>query len=182
MAFNAEKFNTLGGQRKAGVSFGTFGYLSSDTKATVLTAGYFNSLRGLLKVNDMIQVLDKSASPSTQYLICVTAVPAANTYTDVTAVEVSIPSSSRPVTGVDIDADYVVREEDDVILAENTITVTLLAVTAAVRKPLTIINVGDDEITIVGDINGASSYTLEAKYEGVTIYPSSAEWVIINKH
>ena len=183
MAFDAEKFNTLGGQGKAGVSFGTFGYLSSDAKATVLTAGYFNSLRGSLKVNDMVHVLDKSASPSTQYTICVTAVPAANTYTNVTVVEVSIPSSSRPVTGVDASADYAVLEEDDIILASGTITITLLAVASAVRKALTIINVDTGDITISGTINGGASYTLTAKYEGVTLYPDTtgSEYVIVNK-
>jgi hypothetical protein len=185
MTFDAEKFNTLGGQRKAGVSFGTFGYLSTDERSVVIASGYFNALRATLQVNDIIQVLDKTVSPSAQYSVCITAAPAANTYQNVAVAEVPIPALGlRPVVVSNVDANYAVAENDDIILAEGTIAITLLAVAIAVQKVLTIVNVGDGDITITGVINSESSYVLTAKYEGVTIFPSTAgaEWVIINKH
>lgn len=68
MAYSATGLNAIGGQSKSGIAPALWAYTSTDAIATVDTTGYFNDASGLLKVNDVIIVVD-SATPTVS--ICV---------------------------------------------------------------------------------------------------------------
>jgi len=74
--FVAERFGTLGGQAKGGVSFQLFSYLTTDdSKDDILVDGYFDDTRQTLRVNDVIQVLDKTEEEVKQYFIRISLKP-----------------------------------------------------------------------------------------------------------
>lgn len=62
MAFAMSGLTAIG-QAKRGNAPGLFLYKTADTQATVNTAGYFNTIAGLLTVGDVIFVYD-STTPS----------------------------------------------------------------------------------------------------------------------
>ncbi len=55
MAFSSTGWNTIAAN-KAGNAPSLYSYKSSDTQATINTAGYFNSLSTILSVGDVIFV------------------------------------------------------------------------------------------------------------------------------
>lgn len=57
MAFNRAYFNTIGGQSGRGRGPQRFSYKTQDTHATVDAAGYFNSIREMLSIGDIIDVV-----------------------------------------------------------------------------------------------------------------------------
>lgn len=62
MAFSSTGWNTIAAN-KAGNAPSLYSYKSSDTQATINTAGYFNSLSTILSVGDIIFVYD-TTTPS----------------------------------------------------------------------------------------------------------------------
>jgi len=56
--FDLNKLVTLGGQGKRDEAFQTFGYITADSKASLLTSGYFNELKGKVSINDTVYVQD----------------------------------------------------------------------------------------------------------------------------
>lgn len=54
MAFAASGFNHIGGGAKRGNAPQMFTYTTTDTAATVDTAGYFNEVLSLLEIGDVI--------------------------------------------------------------------------------------------------------------------------------
>jgi hypothetical protein len=63
MAYSADGLNPIGGQSKAGNAPSIWTYTSADAIATVNTSGYFNDASDILKVRDIIFVVD-SATPT----------------------------------------------------------------------------------------------------------------------
>lgn len=57
MAFNRNNFGPIGGQARRGKAPQMFAYKSADGVATVRVAGYFNEVRQLLNIGDLIYVL-----------------------------------------------------------------------------------------------------------------------------
>lgn len=59
MAFKRANFQPIGGQACRGIGGAPqlFSYKTDDSHATVDTAGYFNEVRGLLNVGDLIDVV-----------------------------------------------------------------------------------------------------------------------------
>ena len=64
MAYSADGLNLIGGGGKAGQAPQVWTYPSTDAIATVNTAAYFNNASDLLKVRDIIFVVD-SNTPTT---------------------------------------------------------------------------------------------------------------------
>jgi len=64
MAYSASGLNLIGGGGKAGAAPQVWAYTSADAIATVNTAAYFNNASDLLKVRDVIFVVD-SNTPTT---------------------------------------------------------------------------------------------------------------------
>lgn len=62
MAFSSTGWNTIAAN-KAGNAPSLYSYKSSDTQATINTAGYFNTLSTILSVGDVIFVYD-TTTPS----------------------------------------------------------------------------------------------------------------------
>jgi len=62
MAFSSTGWNTIAAN-KAGNAPSLYSYKSSDTQATINTAGYFNSVSTLVNVGDVIFVYD-TTTPS----------------------------------------------------------------------------------------------------------------------
>lgn len=62
MPFDAAGWSTIGAA-KAGNSPSLYSYRSTDTQATINTAGYFNSLSSILRVGDAILIYD-ATTPS----------------------------------------------------------------------------------------------------------------------
>lgn len=58
MAFNKENFSPIGGQSVRGIGGApaVWSYKTADTHATVDSAGYFNEIRNLLSIGDVIFV------------------------------------------------------------------------------------------------------------------------------
>lgn len=59
MAFKRANFGPIGGQSRRGIKGApaVWSYKTDDTHATVDTAGYFNEVRNLLSVGDLIDVV-----------------------------------------------------------------------------------------------------------------------------
>lgn len=61
MAFSALNFQPIGGQAKRGIGVAgapcMWSYKTADTHATVDTAGYFQSIRDILNIGDVILVV-----------------------------------------------------------------------------------------------------------------------------
>jgi hypothetical protein len=62
MAFSSTGFNTIAAN-KSGNAPSIFSYRSTDTQATMNTAGYFNEVTSLVKVGDIIFLYD-ATTPS----------------------------------------------------------------------------------------------------------------------
>lgn len=62
MAFSATGWNTVAAG-KAGNAPSIYTYKSTDTQATINSAGYFNALASILKVGDIIFIYD-ATTPS----------------------------------------------------------------------------------------------------------------------
>tara|TARA_B100001564_G_C20421359_1_gene570280 strand:+ start:224 stop:505 length:282 start_codon:yes stop_codon:yes gene_type:complete len=56
MAFDRKQWNPIGGQSKKGTAPQMFSYTTTDTVATVNTAGYFNSVSQEVAVGDFVFV------------------------------------------------------------------------------------------------------------------------------
>lgn len=68
--FDPRKFSTLGGQLKGGRAYQTFGYMGDEDGRSVITAaGYFNEIKETLRKNDLIQVLDRTVTPTNIYYV-----------------------------------------------------------------------------------------------------------------
>ena len=182
MSFDSEKFGTLGGQQDGGIIYQLFSYRSvSDSQATVLTTGYFNNIRETLKVDDIIKVFDESAD--IVYEIKVATSPSAANGADVTVTLSGGAGSGSSVREITVSDTILIS--DKIILASNTITLTL-PLLASIDDPEFILNnIGTGTVTIDGD--GAeeikdfgASMTISAG-EGVTLTKSVAlgQWVVI---
>ena len=57
MAFIANDFTPIGSQARSGVAPQVFSYTTEDNEGTVKAGGYFNALRGTLRVNDWIYAI-----------------------------------------------------------------------------------------------------------------------------
>ncbi len=57
MAFDKTRFNSAGGQGLRGKSFQTFNYRTTDAIATVAAAGYFDDVRSMIDIGDLIEVV-----------------------------------------------------------------------------------------------------------------------------
>lgn len=57
MAFDISRFNSAGGNSLRGKSFQTFNYRTTDSIATVMAAGYFDTVRPILDIGDIIEVV-----------------------------------------------------------------------------------------------------------------------------
>ena len=57
MAFIRRNFAALGGQSTAGAAPQLFSYKTADALTVVRVAGYFNDVRALLRIGDIIEVL-----------------------------------------------------------------------------------------------------------------------------
>ena len=68
MAYSVAGLQPIGGQSKAGNAPQMWSYTSADAIATVNTSGYFNAAADLLKVNDLIYVVD-SATPTASLVV-----------------------------------------------------------------------------------------------------------------
>ena len=64
MAYNLDGLNLIGGGGKAGKAPQMWTYTSADAIAAVNSAGYFNNASTVLRVRDIIFVVD-SATPTT---------------------------------------------------------------------------------------------------------------------
>nr|AKH47349.1 hypothetical protein [uncultured marine virus] len=84
MAYALAGFNPIGGQSRAGVAPMVWSYTSTDAIATIVTDGYFNSLRDDLEANDMIVVVSSSGGTVAFTLIFVATAPKSPLATDVT--------------------------------------------------------------------------------------------------
>jgi len=75
---------------------------------------------------------------------------------------------------------YQALEDDGIILANGTFTITLPAVASSNNKRLRIINIGDGVITIDGkdaeEIDGKSSVTISAKNSSLTFVSDGSDW------
>ena len=60
MAYSADGLNLIGGGGKAGAATQVWTYTSTDAIATVNTAAYFNSASDLLKVRDIMFIVDSN--------------------------------------------------------------------------------------------------------------------------
>jgi len=67
MAFTIANFQPIGGQAKRGSAPQHFSYKTEDSAATVDTAGYFNEVRGLLEVGDVIHRVTTSSGAFSTY-------------------------------------------------------------------------------------------------------------------
>ena len=65
MAYSETGLQPIGGQAKAGNSPQMWAYTSTDAIATVRASGYFNDAADLLKVNDLIYVVDSNTPTRT---------------------------------------------------------------------------------------------------------------------
>lgn len=70
MAFSATGFATIGASKK-GNAPSVYSYSTTDTIATVNTAGYFNSLANTLAVGDLIYCLTSTGSTAVATLVYV---------------------------------------------------------------------------------------------------------------
>ena len=62
MPYDSAGFNTIAAN-KSGNAPSLYSYRSTDTQATINTAGYFNALASILKVGDVIFIYD-ATTPS----------------------------------------------------------------------------------------------------------------------
>ena len=60
MAYSADGLNLIGGGGKAGAAPQVWTYTSTDAIATVNTAAYFNNASDLLKVRDIMFIVDSN--------------------------------------------------------------------------------------------------------------------------
>lgn len=60
MAYSASGLNLIGGGGKAGAAPQVWTYTSADAIATVNTAAYFNNASDLLKVRDIMFIVDSN--------------------------------------------------------------------------------------------------------------------------
>jgi|TARA_R110002012_G_scaffold10948_8_gene49314 hypothetical protein len=60
MAYSANGLNLIGGGGKAGAAPQVWTYTSADAIATVNTAAYFNNASDLLKVRDIMFIVDSN--------------------------------------------------------------------------------------------------------------------------
>jgi hypothetical protein len=70
MAFSATGFATIGASKK-GNAPSVYSYSTTDTIATVNTAGYFNDLANTLAVGDLIYCLTSTGSTAVATLVYV---------------------------------------------------------------------------------------------------------------
>lgn len=78
MAFDVQKLAPVGNTAARGRAPVGFTYITSDAVSAVIAAGYFNSARGKLAVNDVVWARcasSSAASAANNRKLCVTAVP-----------------------------------------------------------------------------------------------------------
>jgi len=69
MAYNVNGLSAAGGQSKAGDAPQMWTYQSADAIATVNTTGYFNGASTILKVHDLIYVVDTATPTATLVVV-----------------------------------------------------------------------------------------------------------------
>lgn len=69
MAYSIDGLSPGGAQAKAGDAPQMWTYKSADAIATVNTAGYFNNASSLLKVHDLIYVVDTATPTATLVVV-----------------------------------------------------------------------------------------------------------------
>jgi len=80
MAFTASTFLPLSGMANSNAPR-HWTYTTADAKATVVGSGYFDSVAGVLNVNDLIWSVDANGGTQTFTLVLVDAISAANVVT-----------------------------------------------------------------------------------------------------
>lgn len=88
MAYSVAGLQPIGGQSKAGNAPQMWSYTSADAIATVNTSGYFNAAADLLKVNDLIYVVD-SATPTASLVVVLSNTGTVVDVSDGTAISVA---------------------------------------------------------------------------------------------
>ena len=84
---------------------------------------------------------------------------------------------------VEITEDYVITSDDNIILCDGTITVTLPPADGLAGKKYYIKNIGTGVVTIDGygteTIDDGLTAVLECQYEGLTLTSNGTEWFIL---
>ena len=80
MAFTASTFLPLSGMANSNAPR-HWTYTTADAKATMVGSGYFDSVAGVLNVNDLIWSVDANGGTQTFTLVLVDAISAANVVT-----------------------------------------------------------------------------------------------------
>lgn len=80
MAFTASTFLPLSGMANSNAPR-HWTYTTADAKATVVGSGYFDSVAGVLNVNDLIWSVDANGGTQTLTLVLVDAISASNVVT-----------------------------------------------------------------------------------------------------
>jgi len=86
MAFTAATFLPLSGMANSSAPR-HWTYATADTHAQAVASGYFNSVSGVLNVNDIIWAVSATGGTQTFTLILVDAISAANVVTVVSSVQ-----------------------------------------------------------------------------------------------
>lgn len=88
MAYSIDGLSPSGAQAKAGNAPQMWSYQSADAIATVNTSGYFNDASSLLKVHDMIYVVD-TATPTATLVVVLSNTAGVVDVSDGTAISVA---------------------------------------------------------------------------------------------
>ena len=178
MAFNYLTFSPVGGQSTRGAAPQVFSYVTTESKATIETANYFDGASSYLEANDILKVVYDGGYG--EYKVTQVTINGA----------VSI-QSTETLEGLNVitkTADYTATNNDDVILCNATsaaITITLYTAVGNEGQKLDIkkIDSSSNNVTIDGDstetIDGDLTFSLTAKDESVTIVSDNSNWYII---
>jgi len=88
MAYSNDGLSPAGAQAKAGNAPQMWTYQSADAIATVNTSGYFNDVSSLLKVHDLMYVID-TATPTATLVVVLSNAAGVVDVSDGTAVSVA---------------------------------------------------------------------------------------------
>jgi hypothetical protein len=178
MAFNHLTFSPVGGQSTRGSAPQVFSYVTTESRATIETANYFDGASSYIEANDILKVVYDGGYG--EYKVTQVTINGA----------VSI-QSTETLAGLNVvtkTADYTATNNDDVILCNATsaaITITLYTAVGNEGQQLVIKKTDSsvNEVTIDADgtetIDGELTVCIDIQYDSLTLISDNTNWSII---
>jgi hypothetical protein len=178
MAFNYLTFSPVGGQSTRGSAPQVFSYVTTENKATIETANYFDGASTYIEANDILKVVYDGGYG--EYKVTQVTINGAVTI-----------QSTETLAGLNVitkTADYTATNDDDVILCDATsaaITITLYTAVGNEGQKIDIKKIDSSSNNITIDGNGSETidrdltFALVAQDESVTLVSDNSNWFII---